>query len=89
VIELPFPFEERTEHENDPSVSLRLVPPAEVSRALLLLCVATGALVSIATKGNVSGFAGGVAVGAGVALLSSRRRTGREAGSPPAEEDSA
>jgi hypothetical protein len=70
-------------------VSLRLVPPAEVSRALLLLCVAAGALVSIATRGNVSGFAGGFAVGAGVALLFSRMKTGREAGTPPAEEDSA
>jgi hypothetical protein len=54
-----------------------------------LLCVAAGALVSIATKGNVSGFAGGFAVGAGVALLFSRMKTGREAGAPPAEEDSA
>ena len=71
-------------------MSLRLVPPAEVSRALLLFCVAAGALVSIATKGNVSGFAGGFAVGAGVALLFSRMKTGREAGAPPpAEEDSA
>ncbi len=70
-------------------MSLRLVPPAEVSRALLLLCVAAGALVSIATKGNVSGFAGGFAVGAGVALLFSRMKTGRAAGAPPAEEDSA
>lgn len=70
-------------------MSLRLVPPAEVSRALLLFCVAAGALVSIATRGNVSGFAGGFAVGAGVALLFSRMKTGREAGAPPAEEDSA
>lgn len=69
-------------------MSLQLVPPAEVSRALLLLCVAAGALVSIATTGNVSGFAGGFAVGAGVALLFSRMKTQREAGAPPAEEDS-
>ena len=45
--------------------------------------------MSIATKGNVSGFAGGFAVGAGVALLFSRMKTGREAGARPAEEDSA
>ena len=69
-------------------MSFRLVPPAEVSRALLLLCVAAGALVSIATKGNLSGFAGGFAVGAGVALLFSRMKTDRAAGAPPAEEDS-
>ena len=69
-------------------MALKEVPPAEVSRVLLLFCVAAGALVSIATKGIVSGFAGGFAVGAGIALLFSRLKTQREAGRPPAEEDS-
>ena len=63
---------------------LKHVPAAEVSRALLLICVAAGALVSIATKGIVSGFAGGFAVGAGTALVFSRFKTQQEAGGPPA-----
>jgi hypothetical protein len=68
-------------------VSLRQIPPVEVSRALLLVCVAAGALVTIATQGKVSGFAGGFAVGAGVPLLFSRLKSAPEAKAPPAEED--
>ena len=90
MIQLASPVQERTEHGDDPVVvNLKDIPPAEVSRALLLFCVAAGALVSIATKGNVSGFAGGFATGAGVALVFSRLKAGREAGAPPAGEDSA
>jgi hypothetical protein len=66
-------------------VNFRLIPPAEVSRVLLLFCVAAGALVSIATKGMISGFAGGFAVGAGTALVFSRLKAPREAAGPPAE----
>ena len=69
-------------------MNLKHIPPAEVSRVLLLFCVAGGALVSIATKGLVSGFAGGFAVGAGTALVFSRLRTQREAGNPPAQGES-
>ena len=46
-----------------------LVPPVEVSRLLLLVLVAAGALVSVASSGQVSTFAGGFAVGAGAALV--------------------
>ena len=48
------------------------IPPARVSRLALLVLVAAGALVSIATEGVVSHFAGGFAVGAGAALVLSR-----------------
>jgi hypothetical protein len=48
------------------------IPPARVSRLALLVLVAVGALVSIATEGVVSHFAGGFAVGAGAALVLSR-----------------
>jgi hypothetical protein len=65
-----------------------MLPPAEVSRTLLLICVAAGALVSIATKGSVSEFAGGFAVGAGTALVFSRWKSPREIERPPAGEDS-
>jgi hypothetical protein len=49
-----------------------IVPPARVSRVALLVLVAAGALVSIATQGILSHFAGGFAVGAGAALVLSR-----------------
>jgi len=48
------------------------IAPAYVSRVLLLILVAAGALVSIATAGVVSHFAGGFAVGAGAVLVLSR-----------------
>ncbi len=51
-----------------------LLPPLEVSRSLLFLLVAAGAVVSVASSGRVSNFAGGFAVGAGSALLLSRRK---------------
>lgn len=51
-----------------------LVSPVEVSRGLLLLLVAAGALVSVASSGVLSNFAGGFAVGAGSALVLSRWR---------------
>jgi hypothetical protein len=54
------------------------IAPAQVSRTLLLALVAGGALLSIATAGVVSHFAGGFAVGAGAALIASRVALGRE-----------
>jgi hypothetical protein len=41
------------------------VPPVEVSRLLLAALVAGGAVVSVATEGRLSNFAGGFAAGAG------------------------
>jgi hypothetical protein len=49
-----------------------LLPPVEVSRLLLLAFVAAGAIVSIATSGTVSAFAGGFAAGAGSAFVVAR-----------------
>jgi hypothetical protein len=55
-----------------------LVPPVEVSRLLLLLFVALGAVVSVASSPPLSTFAGGFAAGAGAVIvlsfLSSPRR---------------
>jgi hypothetical protein len=51
-----------------------LVPAVEVSRLLLLALVAAGALVSVASSGQVSWFAGGFAAGAGSALAFSWMR---------------
>jgi len=45
------------------------VPPVPVSRLLLLLFVAAGAVISIASEGRLSNFAGGFAVGAGAVLV--------------------
>lgn len=47
------------------------VPPVEVSRLLLAALVAAGAVVSIATDGRLSNFAGGFAAGAGSAFVAS------------------
>lgn len=58
-----------------------LLPPVEVSRTLLLALVAAGALISIATQGQVSHFSAGFAVGAGAAFVIARLRR------PSAEED--
>lgn len=63
-----------------------LLPPLEVSRSLLFLLVAAGALVSLASSGRVSNFAAGFAVGAGSALLLSRLR--KPAGESRPEENS-
>ena len=46
-----------------------LLPPVEVSRSLLLALVAAGALISVASSGRLSNFAGGFAVGAGSVFL--------------------
>jgi hypothetical protein len=57
-----------------------LLPPVEVSRTLLLVLVAAGALLSIATTGQLSHFSAGFAAGAGTAFVVSRlRRSPREA----------
>ncbi len=60
------------------------VAPVRISRLLLLFFVAGAALVSIATKGNVSHFAGGFAVGVGVVLLLSRLGLEPKDSAPPA-----
>jgi hypothetical protein len=58
-----------------------MVPPVEVSRLLLLLFVAVGAVVSIASSPPLSSFAGGFAAGAGAVIvlsfLSNPRRAPR------------
>lgn len=55
-----------------------LLPPVEVSRTLLAVLVAVGALLSIVTTGQVSHFAAGFAAGAGAAFVVSRFRRPRE-----------
>jgi hypothetical protein len=64
------------EHED---TMIPLVPPVEVSRLLLLLFVAIGAVVSVASSPPLSSFAGGFAAGAGavivVSFLSNPRRS--------------
>ena len=65
------------------------VPPVEVSRLLLAALVAGGALVSVATGGRLSHFAGGFAAGAGSAfVVSFLKGRGAPAGRPadPGEE---
>jgi hypothetical protein len=62
--------------------SRALVPPVEVSRLLLVALVAAGALVSIATTGQLSWFSGGFAAGAGAAFVFSRLRRSEPAGDP-------
>ena len=57
------------------------VPPVEVSRLLLAALVAVGAVVSVASEGKLSNFAGGFAAGAGSAFVVSflkRRSAGDE-----------
>jgi hypothetical protein len=58
------------------------VPPVEVPRLLLAALVAAGAVVSIATSGQLSWFSGGFAVGAGAAFVFSRLRRSDPAGDP-------
>lgn len=59
-----------------------LLPPMEVSRTVLLVFVAAGALVSIATSGTLSAFAGGFAAGAGVAFVIARLKRPEDAPEP-------
>ena len=54
-----------------------LVPPVEVSRLLLLLFVAVGAVVSVASSPPLSSFAGGFAAGAGAVIVLSFLRNPR------------
>lgn len=64
------------------------VPPVEVSRVLLAALVAVGAVVSIATDGRLSHFAGGFAVGAGtVFVVSFLRGRGASADRPGASRE--
>lgn len=59
-----------------------LLPPVEVSRMVLLVVVAAGAIVSIATSGTLSAFAGGFAAGAGAAFVIARLKRPGEAPEP-------
>ena len=59
-----------------------IVPPVEVSRLLLLLFVAAGAVVSVATSPPLSSFAGGFAVGAGAVIVLSFLTTSRRGPGP-------
>ena len=59
-----------------------MIPPVPVSRLLLLGLVAAGAIVSIATTGTVSAFAGGFAAGAGAAFVIARLKRQDEAPEP-------
>jgi hypothetical protein len=59
-----------------------LLPPVEISRTLLLLFVAAGAVVSIAASGTLSAFAGGFAAGAGAAFVIARLKRPEEAPEP-------
>ena len=62
-----------------------MVPPVEVSRLLLLLFVAVGAVVSIASSPPLSSFAGGFAAGAGAVIVLSFLSNPRRA--PEATDD--
>ena len=64
-----------------------LVPPVEVSRLLLLGFVAAGAIVSVATSGTLSAFAGGFAAGSGTAFVFSRLKRPAAAGEPRPDEE--
>jgi hypothetical protein len=64
-----------------------LVPQVEVSRLLLLGFVAAGAIVSVASTGKLSAFAGGVAVGSGTAFVFSRLKRPATPGETGADED--
>jgi hypothetical protein len=63
------------------------VSPVEVSRLLLLGFVAAGAIVSVASSGQLSAFAGGFAVGAGTAFVLSRLKRPAAAGEPGPDEE--
>jgi hypothetical protein len=63
------------------------VPPLEVPRLLLLGFVAAGAIVSVATSGQLSAFAGGFAVGSGTAFVFSRLKRPAAAGEPGPDEE--
>ncbi|MGH9368517.1 MAG: hypothetical protein ACRD3M_12670 [Thermoanaerobaculia bacterium] len=60
------------------------VPPVEVSRLLLAGLVAAGALVSVASEGRLSSFAGGFAAGAGSAFVLSFLKGRRRPAEPEA-----
>jgi hypothetical protein len=59
-----------------------MVPPVEVSRLLLLLFVAAGAVVSVATSPPLSSFAGGFATGAGAVIVLSFLKNPRRSPAP-------
>jgi hypothetical protein len=66
---------EQAPEEHDAMIPL--VPPVEVSRLLLLLFVAVGAVVSVASSPPLSSFAGGFAAGAGAVIVLSFLRNPR------------
>jgi len=67
---------------------LPLVPPVEVSRLLLLILVAIGAVVSIAASPPLSSFAGGFSAGAGAAIVLSFLSNSRRGRDSTDEEES-
>ena len=64
------------------------VPRVEVSRLLLLLLVAIGAVVSVATSPPLSSFAGGFAAGAGAVFVLSFLKDPRRAHESAHDEES-
>ena len=66
--------------------SSELVPSVAVPRLLIVALVAIGGVVSVASEGRVSTFAGGFAAGAGAVLVVGSLRSRRE---PPLEEPGA
>ncbi len=62
------------------------VPPVEVSRLILLVLVAAGAVTAIATQPPLSSFAGGFAAGAGAVIVISFM-THPHRGRGPADEE--
>ena len=62
------------------------VPPAEVSRLVLLLFVAAGVVLAITTSGDMASFGRGFAVGAGAALALSRVKRNPEPSADEADE---
>jgi hypothetical protein len=65
------------------------VPPVEVSRLLLAALVAVGAVVSVASEGKLSNFAGGFAAGAGSAFVASFLKRRAAEGESPGPGDAA
>jgi len=65
------------------------VPPAEVSRIVLLAFVAAGVVLALVGSGDLASFGRGFAVGAGAALVLSRTRRPSEPEETPAAVDPA
>ena len=59
-----------------------VIPPVQVSRMVLLVLVAVGAVVSISSTGTLSAFSGGFAAGAGCAFVFAWLKRREPAGEP-------